>query len=122
MATALESAGFRGVDADVLPLRRRDSGGDLGKAIQAPWRAVLLHWWSARPQGVARLSVGEMEAEARSTEKAERFWRRAPSFARRRFRTVPYDGSNFEQAGVGLISRERIARGESGSRGRAYSS
>ena len=61
-----ESGGYTG--EFILPL---------GQSIRAPLATVLSAWLESRLERAVRLSVGEEEAEVRSTEEAERFLRRA---------------------------------------------
>ena len=49
----------------------------LGQAIRPPLATVLSAWFEGRPGRAVRLNVGERQVEARSTEEAERFLRRA---------------------------------------------
>ena len=49
----------------------------LGQAVRPPLATVLSAWFDGRPGRVVRLNVGERHAEARSTEEAESFLRRA---------------------------------------------
>lgn len=49
----------------------------LGQAIRPPLATVLSAWFEGRPGRAVRLNVGERQAEARSTEEAESFLRRA---------------------------------------------
>lgn len=100
---------IRGVEASTPMFYHDDdteSGGyagefilPLGQAIRAPLATVLSAWLEARPERAVRLSVGEEEAEARSTEEAERFLWRA-----QHVRAKPSFDHNFERASVSVES------------------
>jgi hypothetical protein len=49
----------------------------LSQAIRPPLATVLSAWLEGRPGRAVRLNVGERQVEARSTEEAESFLRRA---------------------------------------------